>query len=31
MWNPSNCNSECDKSCNKREYLDDKNCKCRKK
>ena len=27
MWNPSNCNSECDKSCNMSEYLDYKNCR----
>ena len=31
FWNPSNCESECDKSCDKREYLDYKNCKCRQK
>ena len=31
IWNPSNCNCECDKSCNISEYLDYKNCKCRKK
>ena len=30
-WNPSNCECECDKSCNISEYLDYKNCKCRKK
>ena len=29
IWNPSNC--ECDKSCNIGEYLDYKNCSCRKK
>ena len=29
-WNPSNCNCEYDKSCD-REYLDYKNCKCRRK
>ena len=29
IWNPSNC--ECDKACNFGEYLDYKNCKCRKK
>ena len=29
IWNPSNC--ECDKSCDIGEYLDYKNCKCRKK
>ena len=31
IWNPSNCESKCDKSCNIGEYLDYKNCKCRKK
>ena len=31
IWNPSNCNCECDKSCDVVEYLDYKNCKCRKK
>ena len=30
MWNPSNCECECDKSCNIREYLDYENCICRK-
>ena len=29
--NPSNCECECDKSCDIGEYLDYKNCKCRKK
>ena len=29
--NPSNCECECDKFCNTGEYLDYKNCKCRKK
>ena len=29
-WNPSNCECECDKSCDVGEYLDYKNCKCRK-
>ena len=28
--NPSNCECECDKSCNIGEYIDYKNCKCRK-
>ena len=28
---PSNCNCECDKSCDIGEYLDYKNCKCRRK
>ena len=31
IWNPSNCECECDKSCDGREYLDYENCKCRKK
>ena len=31
IWNPSNCNCECDKSCDIREYLDYKNCKCKRK
>ena len=31
IWNPSNCECECNKSCDIREYLDYKNCKCRKK
>ena len=31
IWNPSNCERECDKSCDVREYLDYENCKCRKK
>ena len=31
IWNPSNCEWECDKSCNIGEYIDYKNCKCRKK
>ena len=29
-WNPRNCESECDKSCDVGEYLDYENCKCRK-
>ena len=31
IWNPSNCECECDKRCDVGEYLDYKNCKCRKK
>ena len=31
IWDPSNCECECDKSCSIGEYLDYKNCKCRKK
>ena len=30
-WNPSNCECECDKACEFGDYLDCKNCKCRKK
>ena len=31
IWNPSNCKCECVKSCDFGEYLDYKNCKCRKR
>ena len=31
IWNPSNCECECNKSCDIGEYLDYKNCKCRKR
>ena len=31
IWNPSNCECECNKSCDVGEYLDFSNCKCRKK
>ena len=31
VWNPSNCECECDKSCNIDKYLDYSSCKCRKK
>ena len=31
IWNPSNCECECDKECDVGEYLDYENCKCRKK
>ena len=31
IWNPSNCECECDKSCDIEEYLDYKNCNWRKK
>ena len=31
IWNPSNCECECDKACDVGEYLDYENCKCRKK
>ena len=31
IWNPSNCECECDKNCGFSEYLDYENCKCRKK
>ena len=30
IWNPSNCECECDK-CDIGEYLDYSNCKCRRK
>ena len=30
-WNPSNCECECDESCDVGEYLDYENCKCRKR
>ena len=30
-WNPSNCECECDKSCDVGEYLDYENCSCKKK
>ena len=31
IWNPSNCKCECNKSCDFSEYLDYKNCKCKKR
>ena len=31
IWNPRNCECECDKSCDVGEYLDYENCKCRQK
>ena len=31
IWNPSNCECECDKPCDIGEYLDYKNCNCRKR
>ena len=31
IWNPSNCEWNCDKSCDVWEYLDYANCKCRKR
>ena len=31
IWNPSNCECKCDKTCDIGEYLDYENCKCRKK
>ena len=31
IWHPSNCECECDKSCDVGEYLGYKNCKCRKR
>ena len=29
IWNPSNCEYECDKSCDLEEYLDYASCDCR--
>ena len=31
IWNESNCECECDKSCDVGEYLNYENCRCRKK
>ena len=31
IWNPSNCECECYESCGFSEYLDYKNCKCKKR
>ena len=31
IWHPSNCECECDKSCDIGDYLDYKNCNCRKR
>ena len=31
IWNPGNCECECDKCCDIGEYLDYENCKCKKK
>ena len=31
IWNPNNCEFECDKLCDVGEYLHYKNCKCRKR
>ena len=31
IWNPSNCECECDKSSDVQKYLDFENCTCRKK
>ena len=31
IWNPGNCECECDKSCDIGEYLDHKNCTCQKR
>ena len=31
IWNPSNCQCECDESCDVGEYLDYKKCNCRKR
>ena len=29
IWNPSNCECECNKSCDVGEYLEYENCKCK--
>ena len=31
IFDPSNCECECDKSCNTGQYLDYSDCKCKKK
>ena len=31
LWNPSSCSCECDRSCGIDQYLDYKNCVCKKK
>ena len=31
MWNPSTCNCKCNKACKVDEYLDTKNCSCKKR
>ena len=31
IWNPSNCECECNRFCDIGDYLDYSNCKCRKK
>ena len=31
IWNPSNCECKCNKLCDDGEYLDYKNCQCRKR
>ena len=31
VWNPCNCECECDKSCDVGEYLDYETCKCKKR
>ena len=31
IWNPSNCECECNKPCDFSQYLDYKNCKCKKR
>ena len=31
IWNPSNCECDCNKLCDVGEYLDYENCKCRKR
>ena len=31
IWNPSNCECQCDKGCDVGKYIDYENCKCKKK
>ena len=31
MWNPNTCDCECNKTCKIAEYLDIKNCSCKKR
>ena len=30
MWNPSTCDCECNKACKIDEYIDNRNCSCKK-
>ena len=31
MWNPSTCDCECNKACKIDEYIDNRNCSCKKR